>query len=170
MTAEQTPAADLDPRALRNCFGSFATGVTVVTCLADDATPQGVTANSFSSVSLDPPLVQWSLAKTSSSLDAYLNARTFAINILARSQEALSNHFARSERDLFETVDHNKGGNGAPLLPGALAQIECSTEQIIDAGDHHLILGRVTAARHDSGEPLLFFAGRYGALAEVLGS
>lgn len=159
------PAAEpLDPRALRNCFGSFATGVTVVTCVAADGEPQGVTANSFSSVSLAPPLVQWSIAKSSSSLAAYLAAKTFAINILTRAQQDLSNHFARSEEGLFATVESTPAANGAPLLPGALAQIECDTEQVIEAGDHHIILGRVTAARHEAGDPLLFFSGGYANL------
>jgi flavin reductase (DIM6/NTAB) family NADH-FMN oxidoreductase RutF len=161
----ESDAETLDPRALRNCFGSFATGVTVVTCIAADGRPQGVTANSFSSVSLAPPLVQWSIARSSSSLAAYLAASAFAINILTREQQDLSNHFARSEPDLFETVDSTPAANGAPLLPGALAQIECDTEQVIEAGDHHIILGRVTAARHDAGAPLLFFSGGYANLA-----
>ena len=148
----------------RRCLGRFATGVTVVTCTATDGTPRGITANSFSSVSLEPPLVLWNIAKVSRSLDAYLAAETFGINVLGAGQETISVHFARSDVDLFGGVDHTLTDRGVPRLREALAWFECRTYQTIDCGDHHIIIGEVLDYEAEDGEPLLFFGGRYGRL------
>lgn len=151
-------------RAFRACLGQFATGVTVVTCGAADGHPCGITANSFSSVSLEPPLVLWNIAKISNSLRDYLNAKHFAIHILAENQETLSRHFARSDHTLFDDVEFSNSDAGVPILPGCLAVFECSTHQIHDAGDHYIVVGHVDQFIWDRNQPLLFFSGNYHTL------
>tara|TARA_R110002049_G_scaffold115854_7_gene268062 strand:+ start:7675 stop:8148 length:474 start_codon:yes stop_codon:yes gene_type:complete len=155
-----------DTRAFRECFGRFATGVTVVTCVDAQQRPCGITANSFSSVSLAPPLVLWSIGKESNSLQAYLNAQYFAINVLASHQHALSAHFAQSDHTLFDSVEYTMSGNGVPLLPNSLATFECRTHQTYDCGDHHIIVGEVLNLASDAGDPLLFYRGEYRELRE----
>ena len=150
-----------DAKALRQCLGKFATGVTVVTCSDAAGNPCGITANSFSSVSLEPPLVLWNIAKVSNSLDAYMNADDFVINVLAEEQLALASNFARSDHTLFDGVEFVVSERNVPVLPGTLATFECSTYQIYDCGDHYVIIGEVTAFRSTDGNPLLFFGGRY---------
>ena len=150
-----------DAKALRQCLGKFATGVTVVTCSDAAGNPCGITANSFSSVSLEPPLVLWNIAKVSNSLDAYMNADDFVINVLAEEQLALASNFARSDHTLFDGVEFTVSERNVPVLPGTLATFECSTYQVHDCGDHYVIIGEVTAFRSTDGNPLLFFGGRY---------
>lgn len=155
-----------DSRPLRQCLGRFATGVTVVTCRDEDGKPYGITANSFSSVSLEPPLVLWNIAKVSNSLRAFLQARHFAINVLSVQQQHLSAHFARSDHSLFSNITHTLSGNGAPLLPDSLATFECRTHEIHDCGDHHIIIGEVTGYTSNEHAPLLFFRGSYRQIAD----
>lgn len=149
---------------LRRCLGKFATGVTIVTCADGSGKPFGITANSFSSVSLEPPLVLWNIAKGSRSLDTYLEAEHFAINILADDQQHLSHHFAQT--DLFEDVDVTTNEHGVPLIPGSLAQLECTTHQVHEAGDHFIIVGHVQTLGISDRKPLLFYSGHYAALRE----
>jgi flavin reductase (DIM6/NTAB) family NADH-FMN oxidoreductase RutF len=156
-----------DTKALRRSLGKFATGVTVVTCCNKDGDPRGITANSFSSVSLEPPLILWNIAKVSGSLNAFLQAEYFAINVLTADQQALSAHFARSDHTLFAGVDYELNAEGAPLLRGSLAVFECRTYQVHDCGDHHIIVGQVLRFRGDEGEPLLFFGGQYRRLHQA---
>ena len=150
-----------DSTSFRQCLGKFATGVTVVTCCDADGNPCGITANSFSSVSLEPPLVLWNIARVSNSLEAYLDAEHFAINVLAADQQQLSSHFARTDHTLFRGIEYTLSGDGAPLLPGTLATFECRTHAIHDCGDHYIIVGEVTGYRSGDGDPLLFFGGGY---------
>lgn len=150
-----------DAQKFRKCLSQFATGVTVVTCSDSSGRPYGITANSFSSVSLDPPLVLWNIAKVSNSLDAFLDAEHFAINVLAEGQRNLSLHFARSDHTLFDSVDFEYSDNGVPIIPGTLACFECNTYQIHDCGDHYIIVGEVQHFRYEDGAPLVFFRGRY---------
>lgn len=145
----------------RQCLGKFATGVTVVTCADHLGRPCGITANSFSSVSLEPPLVLWNIAKVSNSLGAYLAARHFAVNVLTLSQRDLAIHFARSDHTLFDNVDYSLSEDGVALLPDTLACLECKTTALHDSGDHYIIVGEVERFRHVDGDPLLFFDGRY---------
>ena len=152
--------------AFRQCLGKFATGVTIVTCADAGGNPCGITANSFSSVSLDPPLILWNIAKVSNSLDAYMEADHFAINVLSNTQQALSSHFARSDHTRFENIEYTLSPDGAPLLPDTLALFECRTYQIHDCGDHYVIIGEVTAFRSNESNPLLFFGGDYRAIVE----
>ena len=153
-------------RAFRACLGQYATGVTVVTCSAADGHPCGITANSFSSVSLEPPLVLWNIARSSNSLEAYLEAKDFAIHILTEDQQPLSAHFAKSDHTLFDDIDFSRSDAGVPLLRDCLAVFECSTHAIFDAGDHHIIVGRVDRFRWDRADPLLFFSGSYRQLRD----
>ena len=155
-----------DTRAFRECFGRFATGVTVVTCADAQQRPCGITANSFSSVSLEPPLVLWSIGKESNSLNAYLNAQHFAVNVLASHQQALSAHFSQSDHTLFDHVEYTMSDYGVPLLPNSLASYECRTYQTHDCGDHHIIVGEVLSLSSNDGDPLLFYRGEYRELRE----
>lgn len=150
---------------LRRSLGRFATGVTVVTCRDARGRPCGITVNSFSSVSLEPPLVLWNIAKVSNSLEAFLNADRFAVNVLAEHQHELAAHFARSDHRLFDGIDHGGNTDGAPELPDTIATFDCARRDVHDAGDHFIILGEVL--RHDAreGEPLLFYRGGYASIA-----
>lgn len=153
-----------EAKAFRQCLGKFATGVTVVTCTDAAGNPYGITANSFSSVSLNPPLILWNIAKVSNSLGAYLDAEHFVINVLSDEQRALSSNFARSDHTHFDHVVYSLSDDGVPLLPGALATFECKTHQIHDCGDHHVIIGEVTAFRSNDGTPLVFYGGDYRSI------
>jgi flavin reductase (DIM6/NTAB) family NADH-FMN oxidoreductase RutF len=148
-------------RGLRQALGRFATGVTVITTRSDSKL-EGVTANSFSAVSLDPPLVLWSLRRHAPSLPSFLASGYFAVNVLTRAQEELAHRFATPHRDKFDSVSYGAGLGGSPLLDNTLASFECSTESTFDGGDHVIFLGRVYRASHRDGEPLIFSAGRYG--------
>lgn len=151
-----------EAKALRDAFGHFATGVTVVTTLADDNRPVGVTINSFSSLSLTPPLVLWSLAKASASLPVFLAASHFAVHVLAADQQALSERFAKPAADKFDDFDHGMGLGRVPLLTGCAAVFECALQQCLDGGDHMILVGRVERFQTDADAlPLLFYRGRY---------
>ena len=151
-------------KEFRKCLSKFATGVTVVTCTDDDGRPYGITANSFSSVSLRPRLLLWNVAKVSNSLQAFLDAEHFAINILTRDQQELSSHFAKSDHTLFDTVDILRSEENVPLIPGTLACFQCRTFQIHDCGDHYIIIGEVVRFEARDAEPLVFFGGKYASL------
>ena len=152
---------DLDPKALRNAFGAFATGVTIVTTRQPDGTPRGFTANSFSSVSLDPPLLLVCLAKTAHSADVFRAAPHFAVNILAEDQKAVSGLFASRAADKFAQCAWTPGPADMPLIDGALAQFTCASHQIMDAGDHLILIGQVTDFATGEGQPLGYFRGNY---------
>ncbi len=147
--------------AFRNALGAFATGVTIVTTVDENGQAVGVTASSFNSVSLDPPLILWSLAKSSLSRGAFSQSGHFAIHVLAASQETLSNRFARSGEDKFAGVEWRQGTLGAPILSDYAALFECRTRHEYEGGDHLILVGEVIA--HDAREqaPLLFHGGRY---------
>jgi flavin reductase (DIM6/NTAB) family NADH-FMN oxidoreductase RutF len=152
--------------ALRETLGKFATGVTVVTCHGSEG-PCGITANSFSSVSLEPPLVLWNIAKVSNSLQAYLEAEHFAINVLTSDQQSLSAHFAQTEHTTFDGVEYVLSEQGVPILLDTLACFECRTYQIHDCGDHHIIVGEIEDYRFDGDNPLLFYGGSYVRLDQA---
>lgn len=149
---------------LRRALGSFATGVTVVTCRDAQGRPCGITVNSFSSVSLDPPLILWNIARVSNSLEAFLNADVFVVNVLAEHQHELACHFARSDHRLFDSVEYSPGPAGVPVLPDTLGCFECRTHEVYGGGDHYIIVGQIEKFRWRKGEPLIFFGGRYTAL------
>jgi len=154
-------AAPFDPQEFRRTLGSFTTGVTVITARAADGTPVGVTANSFNSVSLDPPLVLWSLARNSRSLAAFEESGHFAVHILSAQQEALSNRFARSGADKFAGLALQDGAGGSPLLDGCSARLQCRTSFRYEGGDHLIFVGEVLACERSEEAPLVFQAGRY---------
>lgn len=153
-----------DPLALRRALGRFATGVTVMTTRDGAGRPQGLTVNSFASLSLDPPLVLWSIGLAQPSRPAFDAGRRFAVNVLSEQQVALSKRFSRSAEDKFAGLEWQDGLGQVPLLPGCLATFECIATVQYDGGDHRLIVGRVERFRHAEGRPLLFFAGSYGAV------
>lgn len=153
---------DVDHRVLRAALGRFATGVTIITTRTPEDKLEGLTANSFSAVSLDPPLVLWCLKRNAPSLPSFLGSGYFAVNVLAVAQGELAHRFATPHRDKFAGVAHVPGLGGSPLFPDTLAAFECSTESTIDGGDHVIFLGRVHRACQRDGEPLIFSAGRYG--------
>ena len=152
-------------RDLRRAFGRYGTGVTVVTTMTPEG-PLGITANSFASVSLDPPLVLWSPAISSKRHDAFVSAAHFCIQVLSAEQQALADHFAGKGHG-FEAFDWVEGPQGAPAFHGCLASFHCDTYAVHPAGDHSLILGHVRhAAEHGGGRAgLLFDQGRYGQFA-----
>lgn len=145
----------------RRALGAFATGVTVVTTTGAGGEPIGVTASSFNSVSVDPPLVLWSLARTSMSHDAFRASGHFAIHVLAASQEAVSNRFARSGEDKFCDVRWRPGVLGSPLLAEHAAVFECRTQYQYEGGDHVILVGEVLRFDVRDEAPLLFHGGRY---------
>ena len=149
-------------RLFRTALGSFATGVTIITTRSPDGTDYGVTANSFNSVSLDPPMVLWSLAKTSTSFDAFMAADNFAVHILAMDQEGLSGRFAKSSTDKFNGLTVERGQGDVPLLPGCAARFQCRTAYRHEGGDHIILVGVVEDFDHDGHAPLAFHGGRYG--------
>lgn len=154
-----TPGPDTH-RLFRDALGRFATGVTVVTC-PTPAGPLGITANSFASLSLDPPLVLWSPARASRRYQPFADAPHYAIHILGADQQALCDRFANDGLN-FDGLDLDDSADGVPLLPGCLARFECRRHAIHAGGDHAIIVGLVTRAEVADGEPLLFSGGRYG--------
>ena len=158
----------LDTRHFRNALGRFATGVTIVTCLDASKQPVGLTANSFSALSLEPPLVLWSLRSASPNMAAFEAAPRFAVNVLTESQVELSRRFAARSEDRFADVAWAQGEQGAPVLAGCAAVFECETLSHQIAGDHRLFIGRVLACTESALPPLLFQAGHYRLLGEVL--
>ena len=150
----------IEPQEFRHATGSFATGVAVVTTEVDGRR-HGLTANSFTSVSLDPPLVLFCLARNAGSLDAFAACSSFAINILGRDQEDVSRRFATPSPDKFDGVEVRRGQTGSPLLERCHAVLECRPEQIHEAGDHVIVLGRVEAIEVHDGDPLVFHRSRY---------
>lgn len=151
----------LDPRALRNAFGTFMTGVTVVTACDGKGDPLGFTANSFTSVSIDPPLVLVCLANSSKNYDALVNARGFAVNVLSEQQIEVSNTFARPAEDRFACVGWRKSPNGSPVLEDVSAWFDCSMHKVIEAGDHVILLGEVEGLNHTATPGLGYARGAY---------
>jgi len=150
---------------LRRAFGTFATGVTVIGARRPDGTLVGMTANSFTSVSLDPPLVLFCPARSLGAFDVYSTAKHFSVSVLPAYAEVASNRFARTNTAKWASGPHLVGKTGTPLLPGALAHFECEVVARHDGGDHMIVVGRVVQLRAtETGEPLLFFRTRYRAL------
>lgn len=149
----------IDKVVFRSALGRFATGVTVITTKDETGSPVGVTANSFNSVSLDPPMVLWSLAKTSRSMKAFSEAERFAVHVLASDQQAISNRFVARDTEKFKDIDYVD--EGVPLLDGCAAIFICKTTYRYEGGDHIIFVGEVTAFKADEKQPLLYLGGRY---------
>jgi 3-hydroxy-9,10-secoandrosta-1,3,5(10)-triene-9,17-dione monooxygenase reductase component len=159
-----TGASSFDEARFKEVLGHFATGVTVVTAL-EEGQPVGFTCQSFTSLSLDPPMVALAPAKSSTSWPRILKAGAFCVNILAEGQEAIGRAFAVSGGDKFVGVGWHIGGSGTPVIDGALAFIECELGTIHDAGDHELVTGRVLAMGVGGGRPLLFYRAGFGTFS-----
>jgi flavin reductase (DIM6/NTAB) family NADH-FMN oxidoreductase RutF len=156
----------IDKNELRRVMGHFATGVTVVTTRGADGQLFGLTANAVSSVSLSPPLVLVCVDKTSESYPGFEQSKVFTVNILSADQEDISRRFAVSGGDKFEGVSFRRGVNGAPILGGVLAHIECRVIGSYDGGDHTIYLGEADEAETTEGKPLLFYRGGYRSLGD----
>jgi flavin reductase (DIM6/NTAB) family NADH-FMN oxidoreductase RutF len=158
-------------RELRDALGRFATGITVVTCEGVRAAAGrgvGLTVNSFSSVSLDPPLILWCLDRKCDRFDHFAEADAFAVNVLPNEGFSLSQRFAAKDDFHLDDMAPETWESGAPVLPGMLANFDCVREAVHEAGDHIIIVGRVLAmAKRDAGEPILYFASRYRSLAPL---
>ncbi|WLA67915.1 flavin reductase family protein [Bradyrhizobium diazoefficiens] len=155
-------SSSIDPRDFRNALGTYGTGVTIITAVAPDGTPYGITCNSFASVSLNPPLVLWSLGVYSSSLIVFQNASHFAVHVLGASQQALANIFAKSSDDKFAGVDWTPGLGNAPVLAESVANFQCRSVNRYYGGDHVIFLGAVEAYAYNAKDTLLFARGAYG--------
>ena len=154
-----------DLRTLRDALGCFATGVTVVTCVADNGKPTGLTVNSFTSVSLDPPLLLVCLARKAASAQALIGASHFAVNVLQTGQQPASIRFSTRDEDRFGATPWSTGEAGAPILRDSLGVFECERFGVHDAGDHHILVGQVVKASFDASlDPLLYFRGKYRRL------
>ncbi|MEN0106771.1 MAG: flavin reductase [Pseudomonas sp.] len=163
-TATPPAAPRFEGRALRDAFGSFATGVTIVTTAGEGGTDIGLTANSFSSVSLDPPMVLWSLARTSLNMEAFRNSGHFAVHILSAEQEALSGRFASKGIDRFAGLALDRGPDGIPMLQDCMARFACKLAYQYEGGDHVIFVGEIVDFNHSAQKPLVFHGGRYGML------
>ncbi len=159
----------IDLRQFRDALGCFATGVTVITALDSEGGPVGLTANSFTSLSLDPPLVLFCVDRGIKSFEALHSNRHFAVNILRESQERLSRQFAKSGPDKWSGVEFESWGTGCPILGGCIANLECDVESLFEGGDHVIVVGRVRQMKFDSDDttckPLLYYRGRYAAVS-----
>lgn len=151
----------VDPHAFRRALGMFATGIAVVTTRGADGAALGLTVNSFNSVSLDPPLILWSLGNTNSAFAGFEQATHYAVNVLAADQEALSAHFASRAGDRFKGVDWEEGLGGVPLLAGCCASFEVRNSMRVPGGDHHIFIGQVERFAWHKREPLIYFGGKY---------
>ncbi len=154
--------AELDSRRFRDALRRFATGVTIITTCSDDGTPIGLTANSFNSVSLTPPLVLWSLNKHSHSLSTFLNTKYYSVNVLCAAQMNLAARFASPIDNRFEGVEWRSGKAGTPLFDGCVAWFECASVHQYEGGDHVIFVGEVTDFGHSDQVPLLYSGGAYG--------
>lgn len=159
MTAQTISPVD-GARAFRDALGRYATGVTIITTDGLDG-PVGMTANSFTSLSLDPPLILWCPARRSPRFSAFAAAKHYAIHILAANQAELCMRFARDGRDFTDLPDTTTL-EGAPALPGCVARLDCAAHAQYDGGDHEILVARVLRAEVRHGDPLLFWRGRYG--------
>lgn len=150
------------PSSLRSALGLFATGVTIITTRTADGALIGLTANSFNSVSLSPPLVLWSIGLKSGSLQAFLQAKHYAIHILAVEQKSLAERFASRAEDRFADLALSTGAGGVPILPGCAAVFECASKSQYPEGDHVILVGEVLSCEHDATRaPLLFHGGKF---------
>jgi flavin reductase (DIM6/NTAB) family NADH-FMN oxidoreductase RutF len=156
----------IDQREYRNAVGCFATGVTIVTTLDHNGEKIGITANSFSSLSLDPPLVLFCVDAKINSFEAFESCRHFNINVLRENQMDISNNFARSSDDKWDGIEHGYGENGCPIFDGSVAVLECDKHAMYEGGDHLIMVGEVKKMTYENGEcrPLLYYKGSYANL------
>lgn len=156
----------VDQREFRDTVGCFATGITVITTVDEDNNPVGLTANSFTSLSLDPPMVLFCIDRNVASFDAFHANRHFAVNILSADQQEVSKRFAKSGPEKWSGVEFETWSSGCPILTDCIANLECEIDSVYEGGDHVILVGVVRQmACHDGElEPLLYFRGRYASL------
>lgn len=164
------PKPTIDPRQLRAAFGQFATGVTVVTTKAQDGQLVGLTVNSFSSLSLNPPLVLWSLVKHSPNLQVFCDAPYFAVNVLSVHQDGVARQFATPVKNKFIGIESELSEQGVPLLAEAVAHFECSLAHVYEGGDHMIFVGKVENFRTFDNRPLLFHGGAFQQFSDRIES
>lgn len=162
--------APIDSRHFRNALGAFATGVTVVTTRDVDGGDIGLTASSFNSVSLEPPLILWSLARNAASLPAFMACEYFAVHVLSVAQQELSDRFSRKGADKFASIPAQRGPAGIPLLADCTARFICKMTYRYEGGDHIILVGEVIEFEHSGQAPLLFHSGKYGRVLPKLAS
>lgn len=161
MTTSHAVSGVTDPMELRKAFGQFATGVTVITAGGQGTRRAGITANSLTSVSLDPPMLLFCLANKAPSYDTFTESEYFAVHVLGAEQQVLSQRFSRPAEDKFAGLAVDEGPDGVPLIEGCLARFVCSRENSYMEGDHTIFVGRVRAFERRDDEPLLFHSGAY---------
>ena len=156
----------IDQREFRNAVGCFATGVTIATTIDREGEKVGITANSFSSLSLDPPLVLFCVDASINSYDAFENCECFIINVLREDQIDLSNNFARSSDDKWMGIEHRYGKNGSPTIENSIAILECKKHAVYEGGDHLILVGEVVEFEYDDSgsRPLLYYRGSYATI------
>ncbi|BFM16196.1 hypothetical protein R50073_23790 [Maricurvus nonylphenolicus] len=164
-TVQSLEGEQITPLVLRDALGSFPTGVAIVTTIGEDGRPVGLTINSFSSVSLEPALVLWSLVNTSPSIQAFRGHGAFAINILRHDQGDLCMQFARPSDDKFADVNWSEGYKGVPVLDDVLVAFECETYKLIEGGDHEVYMGEIKRIHKTENHPLVFHRGKLSELA-----
>lgn len=157
----------MNTRALRDALGQFATGVCLISVNDAHSGPLALTANSFASVSLEPPLVLWSIQNSAECFREYTDCEYFGISVLAQAQQALSNRYARRGEHGIDAPDFEIDPDHVPLLKHATAHFTCRTHTVYPGGDHHIVVGEVVRFQSDPDSPLLFHSGQYGALAGV---
>ena len=150
----------MNNKNLRNVLSKFATGVTIVSTIDDDEKPVGMTVNSFTSVSLDPPLVLWSIGINQPSYEAFLNAKGYSVSILSKDQNDICHKFASQLDDKFKNVDWKKSENGFPLVQNSLAWLDCKKWNYYSGGDHQILVGEVTSFDSCELEPLTYWNGQ----------
>ncbi|MCW8836959.1 MAG: flavin reductase family protein [Rhodospirillales bacterium] len=156
----------VDPQTFRNALSRFASGVTVVTCLDAEGGPTGLTVSAFSSLSLDPPLVLFCIGKNGRTTESFVSGEFFVINILADSQDEVSNLFAGRDAEKFSKIESTVGLGGCPVIAGCLANMECRRTAVLDGGDHWIVVGEIeNVTTSDEASPLLYFGGSYRKLA-----
>jgi flavin reductase (DIM6/NTAB) family NADH-FMN oxidoreductase RutF len=161
MSSDSDSVVPMTSQEFRHACGRFATGVTIASVLDAGGAPHGLTVNSFTSVSLEPPLVLISLGHAVTAIQHFRSGKYFGINVLKADQRAISDRFARKGYDRFDGLEWYPGETGVPLLPGVLATIECAVYRIVPMGDHDLFIGEMVHAEVGDGEPLLYFASAY---------
>lgn len=161
---------DFNPQAFRRALGNFATGVTIITARGVSGDIVGVTASSFNSLSMDPPLILWSSKKDARSCAAFESASHFSVNVLASDQMDMSNHFARQQDDKFEGIDWQEGLGGAPIFPNCSGRFQCESYDKLDGGDHWIFVGKVIVFDDFGRPPLCFHQGSYSMLFSHLGN
>jgi len=162
-----TESAGIDPKEFRRTAGRFLTGVTIATSRASDGAPHGLTANSFTTVSLTPPLILFCIDNRARLLEHFVDTGYFGINILSEEQQDLSSRFARPNINRFDGVEWYEGRTGAPLFDGSLATMECKLVQSVQAGDHLILVGEVVHMGCRDGNPLAYFGGCYRQVAPL---